>query len=68
VTEGREAVDQTPITAFESVAAPGRLPLAVSSVIGTSIAIEWTLRPAIESGVLRPTGGTPSRSKTPRLT
>jgi len=51
-----------------SLADVGRCRLLVSDAIGTSIAIEWTLNPAVESGVLLSAGGTPSRSKTPRFT
>src|SRR5207253_10712056 len=64
VTDGRLAVDQTPMTALESVADAGRRPLCVTDVIGTSIAIEWTLRPASESRGDALTGGTLSRSNT----
>src|SRR6186997_3568489 len=60
VIEGRLAVDQTPITAFGSVADDGRARLAVSIEIGTSMAIEWTLYPASASSLLLSTGGTAS--------
>ena len=56
------------ITAFASFIVAGRRRLAVSAWIGTSIAMEWTFSPAVESGVLKSTGGTLRRSNTPRLT
>src|SRR6185503_18313819 len=40
---------QTPITASDDVGPLGTAPLRVSSCIGTSIAIVFTLKPAVES-------------------
>ena len=61
-------MDQTPITASGSLMDDGRVPLAVSEAIGTSIAIVWTLYPASESELSVSAGGTASRSNTFRST
>ena len=44
-----EAVLQTPIVAVGSATPLGSLPVLVSSVMGTWIAIEWTLNPLVPS-------------------